>query len=224
MAFKKPNFLAVFMLVSSLLLLYIGVPRFLAELMLVPGTPIIERLNRGEIVSEKELDVAQESREQAVSFVDHPKAYSELGTVFLTRAQTVTDSESKKEFASQAIIHLEKTLSLAPLNTFAWLRLSSARLLLGGKENRGKALEAWRNSVATASFEPFVLIPRLHTGIILHDIMTDEDKATLREQADLTYNWNRGQFRSYARKHQLVEWGAFLLSEYPEKAEWIAAK
>jgi len=224
MAFKKPNFLAVFMLVSSLLLLYIGVPRFLAELMLVPGTPIIESLNRGEIVSEKDLDIAQESREQAVSFVDHPEAYSELGTVFLTRAQTETDSESKKEFASQAVIYLEKTLSLAPLNTFAWLRLSSARLLLGGKENRSKALEAWRNSVATARFEPFVLISRLHTGIILHDIMTDEDKVILREQADLIYNWSRGQFRSYARKHQLVEWGAFLLSEYPEKAEWIASK
>lgn len=224
MAFKKPNFLAVFMLLSSLLLLYIGVPRFLAELMLVPGTPIVESLNRGEIVSEKDLGIAQESREQAVSFVDHPKAYSELGTIFLTRAQTATESGSKKEFASQAIIHLEKTLSLAPLNTFAWLRLSSARLILGDKENRGKALEAWRNSVATARFEPFVLISRLHTGIILHDIMTDEDKAILRDQADLTYNWNRGRLRSYVRKYKLVEWGAFLLSAHPEKAGWIARK
>lgn len=215
--------LPAFMLLSSVLLLYIGVPRFLAELMLVPGTPIYEQLNLGEKVSDEDLDILQESREQAISFVDHPKAYNQLGFVFILRAQRA-DSETERDmYAQQAITALKTSLQLAPVNTFAWARLASA-YMLAGPENNEKAVEAWRTSVALARFEPFSFLSRNHMGIFLFDSMTEEDHAKLREQINLTYDWNRTQLRDYARQNSLVEWVAFLLYEHPDKAAWIREK
>lgn len=218
MARRRLPLLRIFILLSCLILLYFGVPRFMAELMLVPGTPIVERLNRGESVPESELNIAQESREQAVAFVDHPKAYSQLGTVFLTRAHMAIDGVEQKAYASKAIENLEKALSLSQLNTHAWLRLSNARLILGGDENRQKALEAWRQSVETANFEPSLLSIRIHTGITLYDLMTEVDKEILRAQADITFDWHKRRFRTYVRQHQLVEWAVFLLTDADKKA------
>lgn len=212
--------LPVFMLLASVLLLYIGVPRFLAELMLVPGTPIYERTNLGEPVTDEELDILQESREQAVSFVDHPKAYHQLGQVHLLRAQRTEDAQERIAQAEKALEHLETSVRLAPVNTFAWSRIATACLILG-PEHRQKALEAWRTSVALARFEPFIFLSRNHLGILLVDDMTKEDLSILREQINLTYDWNRGQLRNYARQSDIVNWVAFLLHEHPEKADWI---
>lgn len=212
--------LPIFMLVSSLVLLYVGVPRFLAELMLVPGTPIYERTNLGEPVTDEELEVLRESRIQAISFVDHPKAYNELGQVHILRAQRASTDEERIAEARKAIEYLETSISLAPVNTFAWARIVSASLMIG-PETYPKAVEAWRTSVALARFEPFILITRVHMGIALYSEMSNEDRAILREQVDLTYNWNRGQLRQYARRNNLVDWIAILLFEYPEKAAWI---
>ncbi|MFC3052238.1 hypothetical protein [Kordiimonas pumila] len=224
MALKKLNILTIFLLGASLLMLYMAFPRFLAELMLVPGTPIVERLNSGGDVSVEDLDIAQNSREQAVSFVDHPKAYSDLATVFLARATVEQDRALKTQYTEKAIESLEKTLSLAPLNTFAWLRLSFARLRTGGDDGvRLKALEAWHMSVTTAPFEPYILLSRLHLGIVLYDEMTEEDISLLQAQAQATYKWNRGLLRQYVREKNLAEWCAFLLEANPEAAKFIAA-
>lgn len=191
--------------------------------MLVPGTPIYERLNLGEQVSDEELDVLQQSREQAVSFVDHPKAYNQLGFVFLVRAQRASSETERAAYGLQAKEQLEASLKLAPVNTFAWARLATACLLLGPGYSE-KAVEAWRTSVALARFEPFLFLSRNHIGISLYKDLSDEDRAILKEQVNLTYNWNRGRLRAYARQNQLIPWTAFLLYEHPEKAKWISEK
>ncbi|MBL4838180.1 MAG: hypothetical protein JKY34_11455 [Kordiimonadaceae bacterium] len=215
--------LPLFMLFSALLLLWIGVPRFLAELMLVPGTPIYERISSGETVTDEELDVLQQSREQSIGFVDKPRSYTDLGLVYILRAHRTTDAAEKKAFALKAIEQLETGLALAPVATFAWARLASA-CLIAGPEHSEKAVKAWRTSVALANFEPFIFLSRNHIGINLYKDLSEEDRQTLRDQVELTYNWNRGKLRRYARDNGLVEWIAFLLYAQPEKAQWISAK
>ncbi len=211
------------MLLSSILLLYIGVPRFLAELMLVPGTPIYERTNLGEQITDEELDVLQESREQAVAFVDHPKAYHQLGVVFLLRAQRAESASERIEHANQAIEALNTSLQLAPVNTFAWARLATAYMQVGPEQNE-KAVEAWRKSVALARFEPFLFLTRNHIGISLYSDLTEEDREKLKEQINLTYDWNRDRLRNYARQNGLVDWITFCLHGHPEKVDWIRAE
>lgn len=200
------------MLVASIGLLAIGVPRFLAELVLVPGTPIYERISSGEAVDDEELIVLEQSRLQALEFVDMPRAYTDLGMSYLVRAQRATSEAERREFAKRSIEVTTKGLNLAPLNTFAWARVSSAHVLLGA-DHYGDAIQAWRTSIATAKFEPFLLIQRVHVGIVLYQSMKPEDREVLSEQFQLTYNWNRGRLRAYARANQLTEWMIFLAGD-----------
>ncbi len=213
-------FLLVSMLVSSITLLVIGVPRFLAELMLVPGTPIYERISLGETVEEYELTVLDESRLQALEFVDMPRAYTDLGTSYLIRAQRAVLKVERRRFARQSINVLTKGLNLAPFNAFAWSRVSSAHILLGA-DHYDDAVRAWRTSIAIARFEPFLLIQRLHVGIILYPSMNYEDRKILNDQFQLTYNWNRDRMRIYARMNQLTEWMIFLAGEQTEAKEYF---
>ena len=206
------RFLLGFMLVASIGLLAIGVPRFLAELVLVPGTPIYERISSGEAVDDEELIVLEQSRLQALEFVDMPRAYTDLGMSYLVRAQRATSEAERREFAKRSIEVTTKGLNLAPLNTFAWARVSSAHVLLGA-DHYGDAIQAWRTSIATAKFEPFLLIQRVHVGIVLYQSMKPEDREVLSEQFQLTYNWNRGRLRAYARANQLTEWMIFLAGD-----------
>jgi len=211
------------MLGSSILLLVIGVPRFLAELMLVPGTPIYERISLGEHVSDKDLDVLENSRLQAIEFVDLPRAYTDLGTAYLIRAQRAPDEESRRRYAEMAIQTISIGLNMAPLNTFAWSRVSSAHILLG-PENYPQAVTAWRVSVQTAPFEPFLLIQRIHIATILYRSMDAADIALLKDQIGMTYNWNRAKLRAYAAKNGLIDWMVFLAPDDSDMAQYMAAK
>ena len=209
-----------FMLLSSLVLLIIGVPRFLAELALVPGTLIYDRISSGEFVENAELTVVEESRLQALEFAELPKAYTDLGTVYLTRAQRATKREDKTNLARKSIVVTTEGLRLAPLNTFAWSRLSVAHILLG-QDHHDKAIEAWRTSVASARFEPLLLTQRLHIGIILYGSMSEQDQSTLRDQFKLTFDWRRGDLRAYARQYQLVDWMVLLAGDDVKAIEYL---
>jgi len=209
-----------FMLASSIALLVVGVPRFLAELMLVPGTPIYESLSFGKPVSDEELKTLEESRLQALRFVDMPKAYTDLGTSYLERARRAETQAGREDFAKQSIEVTTKGLNLAPLNTFAWSRLSSAHIMLGA-DHYDDAIQAWRTSVATARFEPFLLIQRVHVGIILYGAMDAEDREILGEQFQLTFNWDRRKMLAYAKANQLTEWMIFLAGDDAEAREFF---
>ncbi len=216
----KQYFLPAFMLVSSITLLVVGVPRFLHELMLVPGTPIHERVSRGETVSDEDLDILEESRLQALEFVELPDAYSDLAASYLVRARRATTTEKREYFAKKSIETAKTGLDMAPLNTFSWARVTSANIILG-ESFYPNAVEAWRLSIATARFEPFILIQRVHMGIILYDHLNDDDIALLKDQLGMAYRWNKKKTRQYAQQQQLVEWFIFLSDEYPEAEEYF---
>ncbi len=209
-----------FMLISSLILLYFGVPRFLAELMLVPGTPVHERLSRGEEISDEDLTLLEESRLNALKFVDHPEAYSDLGGSYLYRAKHAKTPEEKAKYAQMTIDAAMTGLKMAPLNTFSWLRVCSANFLLG-EEHYDKAVEAWRMSVKTAPFEPFVLLSRIHYGILLYNRLTVDDVVTLNDQFDMAYRWSRGKLRSYMNKNNLQSWAVFLAEPDQEMVDFF---
>ncbi len=209
------------MLVASVILLAVGVPRFLYELMLVPGTPILERINAGEAVTDEELASLEESRLDALSFAELPNAYIDLGSSYLTRARNATKREDRLKYAQKAIDASMKGLDMAPLNTFAWLRVTSAHILRGS-DQYDEALEAWRTSIATARFEPFILMQRVHLGTILYGNMTPEDIELLKEQMGMAYRWNRGKLRLYIRQNNLTEWMVFLSEPESEIANYLS--
>ncbi len=171
-------------------------------------------------MSDEDLDVLEDSRLQALKFVELPAAYSDLGASYLVRVQRATADADKKMFAEKPIEASTTSVEMAPLNTFAWARITTANIILG-EENYPEAAKAWRLSIATARFEPFLLIQRVHMGILLYDHLTEEDIDLLKDQLGMAYRWNKKQTRRYARKHELTEWFVFLSEEDSEAAEYF---
>lgn len=194
-----------FMLVMAAGLLVIGAPRLRYELALIPGTPIYQRLVSGQPVTDNELDTLEQTRLDALSFVETAQSYTELGTSYMARAHRTPDVAEKQRHATMAIYATMKGLQIAPLNTFAWARIATAHLMLGA-DHFEEALAAWRNSIASAQFEPILLIRRVHVGILLYGAMSEIDRALLVEQLAITWRWNRAQLLAYSKRHHLSEW------------------
>lgn len=208
------------MFFCSLSLLTVGVPRFLHELMLVPGTPILHRLNTGEQVSDEDLSILEQSRLDALDFIELPDAYTDLGASYLTRARRARTDEDRRKFAEMTIEVSTSGLNMAPLNTFAWMRVATAHIIVG-PEHYDDALEAWRTSIATARFEPLLLMQRVHLGTILYQVMNPEDIEKLRDQLGLAYEWNRRDARRYAEQYSLLDWIVLLSDPLSEQGKFF---
>lgn len=209
-----------FMLISGITLLVVGVPRFMHELMLVPGTPILHRLNAGETITEEEWHTLEQSRLDALDFIELPDAYSDLGASYLRRAQSAKSREEQVKYAEMTVEVAMKGLNMAPLNTFSWFRVATANVMLGPEKN-AEALQAWRTSIATAKFEPFILMQRVHLGIVLYQEMTDEDVDLLKDQLRMAYRWNKRYLHQYVRKNNLIVWMAILSEPDSEMKNYL---
>ncbi|WP_262690039.1 hypothetical protein [Kordiimonas aestuarii] len=203
-----------------LFLLYIAVPRFLSDLMLVPGTPILYRISAGATVDDQALRVLEESRLQALEFSDNLRAHADLASTYLRRAQRSEDADNRERFARLSIEASIKTTKRSPQNPYAWMHLSVAQLMLG-PDHRAEALTAWRQSVKAAPFEPRLLFQRFQIGVLLYEELLPADIAVLQEQTRLGYQWWNYKFRAYCRKHGLTEWAIFLMPGDEEAAKYL---
>jgi hypothetical protein len=215
-------YLLTFVLIFSVFLLIVAIPRFLHELMLLPGTPIYNNLNSGQPISNDELAVIEQSRLNALDFATLPRAYTDLGAVYLIKSQRAQTDEARRKFAHMAIANSMKGLDIAPLNSYAWLRIASAHISLG-TDHFPEALKAWRASIATARYDPRLILNRLHIGIIIaanYSGFTQEDKELAKDQLGLAFRWDKKQTIQYARYHKLNDWFVFL-SPTSEKARYF---
>jgi len=213
-------FLPAFMLIASVTLLVLGVPRLLHELMLVPGTPILYRVNAGEDVSDQDLSILENSRLDALVYIETSEVYNDLASSYLTRARRAATLEERQNFAELTIETSRKSLSIAPLNTYAWSRIATANVLLG-QSHYGDALTAWRTSISQARYEPFLQFQRIHLGTILYRTMTPEDIISLKEQLDMAYQSNKYGLRHYVRDNNLMAWMEFLVGTESEMLTFL---
>ncbi len=216
---KASRWLVRFLLLaSSLVLLATGVPRFLHEVSLVPGSPLYLRMIDGAPLSEQDLATLEQSRLDALNFVNIPQAHMDIGASYLTRAQKASDPADQQKYAQMAIDELTAGLKEAPLNTFAWARLAAANILLG-EEYHQDALVAWRTSIATSSYDTFLLAYRFHIGTFLYLDMTREDIQLLKAQLAMAHREEGGKIYTYGKQHKLLGWMILLSAPNQEMME-----
>ena len=206
---------------SAFLLLALGVPRFLAALSLVPGTPVFYALWAGEPTSAQDIDTMITSRLQSLEFSESPAAYSDLGAAYLAQAQQAETPDEKQRSLELSLEMSGKSVALAPLNAYAWARIANANIMLSPPKPEA-AVTAWRQSIETARYEPVLLFQRFHLGVVLYRDMSPADIALLKDQTRMAYNWWPYNFRSYCRRKGLVEWAIVLLADNPEAVAYLA--
>jgi hypothetical protein len=196
------------LVVCAGLLIY-GLPFFWAEVTMVPGNPVYDQISAGRPVSDQDLETLVGSRMEALKVTDLPRASSELSTAYLIQSQRSGDTLERHRLALLATEAAVRHNDIKPLSTFDWLKVASAALILGSDYHRA-GVDAWRSSVATSRFEPFIIIKRIHVGIMFFSQFSAEDIMLLKEQIRLAYEWDRSRFWHYMDEQKLRPWIAFL--------------
>lgn len=210
--------LAAMLALSGAACLALGVPRLMAELSLVPGTPYLRAVQAGETLSEDDILLLEQSRLNALELVPLPSAYANLAYLSVLRAQRADTPEERERHASKAENLVRESLKGSPVNPYYWLTLSSA-LILQGKHLDG--ITAWKNSLATAPFDPPVILERIHVGMLMLNYMNEDDIAALRAQIEMAYRWHRGLLQRYVRRNRLAPMIEYLMSENAELVEHV---
>jgi hypothetical protein len=210
----------VFLLLAGLLMAALALPRLMAELTLVPGTPSMTALYAGEALGEEELSLIDTTRSDSLALADHASAAYELAALYDYRARQTSTAEDRAAFIDKSITASRLAIERSPANTFYWLQLAHG-LSRKGTDHELEAIAAWEMSLKTAWFEPALLLPRIHLGMVLLPAMTDQQTNTLRDQIDLTYRWHRGMLRQYARQNGLLPSLEYLLGDTSEIVAFI---
>lgn len=206
------RFYRLILLAAGLFLIIVGAPRFLAAVWTTVGDPVYSDINAGKRVSSEDLELLIESREAVLTFVDSPRAYTDLGIAFMMQ-------DTSPDSIARAIEVTEKGLALAPIAAFSWERLAGLYLMAGDREQ--DALNAWLTSRALARHDPRLFHDRIRVGIGLYRFMNDEQRAMVREAAEEAYAENRHALKVYGRSARILEWLKLLLRD-PEKTKYLS--
>src|SRR5262245_19692680 len=144
------------------LLVGLAVPRLLGEAALLPGSPMVESLKRGESGDASHLQALRDSRIAAQAFLPASRTELDLGLVWLTEAQTMAPgSRERTLLLDSAIAAFRSGLASQPRETFAWSRLAYALSLRDGHD---AGIAQWRMSIETSPAEPSLDLWRVEFG------------------------------------------------------------
>ncbi len=160
---------------AAMLLLF-GAPSLTARLLLLSGDPIRAAILEEKPVSDGDLSVLQRSRLRVVGWFPSNASFNDLALVALLRANQKQGDEAKP-FLVESEFWQKKALLAGPSDPYGWSRLAYLFLMAdGGPSSRSAA--AWLQSVATAPFEPRLMVARVHMGMT-HSAFLDEDAKAL---------------------------------------------
>jgi len=207
------NFRNIVLAAASLVLLWFAVPNFLAAIWMSTGDPLYRDIGSGKKLTSTEIEMLIESREQAISLVNSPKAATDLGAAYLALDPTPENLE-------KAVASVRSGIKLAPMNAFAWQRL--AGLLAFKPDNGVEAVSAWRTARELAEYDTFLFYDRIRIGTQLYRAMTPQDRQILVEDIERAYAERRHSLRGYARRTNILEWMKFLLRD-EEKTAFLSS-
>lgn len=208
MSFRK-----ILLAVTSVVLLWLAVPNFLAAVSMAVGDPIMRDLTDGKRPSPSELETLIESREQAIEFADLSKASTELGIIYVMQDPTPENIE-------KALASLQHSLDKAPMNAITWQWFARLAIFSPGREQ--DAVVAWRTARMLAENDMYIFHDRIHVGVLVYREMEQQDRDNLFIDVERAYRTNRARLRDYAKRQNILEWMKFILRD-EEKTKYLSS-
>ena len=173
-------------------LLYLGAPRTIAAFVSLPGNALLERIQIGESLSARDLEILIVSRERALAWVEAGRVQTELALAQLVLAKASgEDGGYDQAGVARAIESLRAGLARAPARPYAWTRLALAELESGGPSPAlAKPLEM---ALITARYTPRLLFVRLDLSLIAWPYFEPDTRELVFEQIRIA--WNRSPDR-----------------------------
>jgi hypothetical protein len=172
---------------AALALLVLSAPRFAAQALLLPVSGALEALQTGAPLTPEQLATTREAlaRARRLDPADG-KLSSDLALIELLQAGG--GAKDRRAQLEAAIADLERSLTEAPTNSFAWARLAGARLALDGAPS-AKMLAALRMSYVTGLYVDKIM-PFRASLALSHWESLDAGLADFAKR-ELIYLWER---------------------------------
>lgn len=168
-------------------LLWLGSPRALGAFVRVPGSPVLERFQSAYTVTLPELARFADVQRRALLHAPEASGFGDLGLVELKLAladKTLTP-EAVEASLERAAESLARSVSMGPVNPYAWTRLALAEYLLRGPSER--AAGYLTQAILTGRVDPALALVRLDTGLVLWEHFAAADRSLVQEQARLAW-------------------------------------
>jgi hypothetical protein len=191
---------ALLLLTVSLFLLFLGLPRFVSSLVMLPAEQVTANLLENRTVSDGALESADSRLSLARHFSTSGRIAIELAAVKLAEADRlpVPAQSTRAGVVADAADLLRQGLSDDPTDSFGWCQLAYARRLASGVG--AEAVDAWRLSILTAPADRRLSLWRTRFGIQSSLAFAEGDENLLDRQIQFAWAFNRAELARYAKE------------------------
>lgn len=173
--------IASLILLVSVALFFVALPRARAALSYLSVDYVIEKINNKESLGDEDIVQAIEAAKASISVYDNPHYWEGLSVLFLYQLQKDDLSqEASVELLKQAKDSLEQSLLRSPANSYLWYRLAVVHILLDLPPER--TVKMLIMSMTTGPNETGILMQRLGLCMNLFSSFGKDDIDLLRSQ------------------------------------------
>jgi hypothetical protein len=168
-------------------LLFLSVPRLIAEVVMLPGNRVLAMVQSGSVPSNRDLEILAASRQRAFAWSDAARPRIDLALAQLLATRRVLGSSPDYQTQVSAAIHsLRDGLARAPAEPYAWTRL--AYLSVSEAEPPGRVVPLLEMAIRTAPVEPNLTFARLELCFIEWGDFPASDQPLLAQQLRIAWH------------------------------------
>ncbi len=205
-------------------ILALALPYAMTATLALPGNAARALLQDGGAVGEQAILRLEDSRRNMLAFLPTSAVYADLGYAEALRAtRRDPDDPERAALLDAAMADLERGIALSPVDSYAWARLTYARMLAEGPGPRAAA--AFRMSMLTGTFERGLYLIRAEYGLVLYPWLDADMRDLLLIQLRLAWRYYNAD--DVMRRALRVPYGPALLrqalgSSDPQAIGWFS--
>lgn len=177
---SKRRLPAIIGLLAGTGLLVLAVPHTMASMLLALSSQRYGYINNPN-TTDATLNELDATTRRAIDWVPTSQAWTRLAYIDMARAKRATTDQAKKEHYLAADKAFTNALTLSPMDTFTWARLTFTRLMVGGATN-GTAAESLRMSLLTGPYERNLAINQISYAIDLWPQLSPSEQHDIEEK------------------------------------------
>jgi hypothetical protein len=179
--------IAVLSLSLGGVLLFLSIPRLVAEVVMLPGNRVLAAIQNGTVPSDRGLEILAASRERAFSWSDAGSLRIDFALAqLLTTRKLLGGSPEDHRRVATAIQSLREGLARAPADPYAWTRL--AYVSVSEAEPARRVVPLLEMAIRTAPVEPNLTSARLELCFIEWGDFPPSDQPLLAQQLRIAWH------------------------------------
>ncbi len=187
-------------------ILWLAVPRTITAFYLIPGNPVLKKLQEMKDVGADDLLSLAKSRRQAIEWLPTGRAFTDLGLAKLEMSRaTGFSSEEGNRLLHEATMALTQGLDRSPANPYAWARYAYTKYITNHGANAESAA-AIRNSILAGPLEWRLMLNRIEMSFANWAFFDPEGRKLAEGQLrrawdrEWNYSWANEAWRERTQK------------------------